>query len=378
MPVPKLVAAAAAATGVVTAVALAAAPIASASPTWGPPSYLKQFHKLTTIASTVPRNGDVNPYGVWILRDTIGRLHRGNILVSNFNNKANKQGTGRTIVQITPSGHRTTFATINPRTLPGRCPGGVGLTTALTVLPLGWVIVGSTPSRDGTVATSGPGCLIVLNSRGQVKETISGGGINGPWDSTVIITGQRAQLFVTNVLGGTKAANGKVVHRGTVLRITLTCCSLTTPPVRLKTTTIGSGFPQRSDPNAFLLGPTGVGVGAHDVLYVAETLRSRINAIPNALFRQSNARQGRVVTQGGLLNNPLGLALAPNSNILTVNGGNGRIVETTPSGRQIFSRFLDRSGSPPGAGALFGLAVPRGRFGVYYVDDAQNTLRLLH
>jgi len=378
MPVRKLVAVAAAATGVATAVAFAAAPAALASPTWRPAPFLQQFHKITTIASTVPRNGDVNPYGVWILRDTIGRLHKGNILVSNFNNKNNKQGTGRTIVQITPSGRRTTFATINPRTLPGPCPGGVGLTTALTVLPLGWVIVGSTPSRDGTVATSRPGCLIVLNSRGQVKETISGQGINGPWDSTVVITGQRAQLFVTNVLNGTRAAGGKVVNRGTVLRITLSCCLASTPPVRLKTTTIGSGFPQRSDPNAFLLGPTGVGLGAHGILYIAETLKSRINAIPRALTRVSNAGQGRVVTQGGRLNMPLGLAIAPNSNILTVNGGDGRIVETTPRGVQIFSRFLDRSGSPPGAGALFGLAVLQGRGGVYYVDDAQNTLRLLH
>ena len=33
-----------------------------------------------------------------------GHLGRGNILVSNFNNKANVQGTGTTIVQITPRG----------------------------------------------------------------------------------------------------------------------------------------------------------------------------------------------------------------------------------------------------------------------------------
>jgi hypothetical protein len=378
MPARKVVAVATAAAAAVAAVALAAAPAASAGPNGRPVSYLQQFHRLTTIASTVPGNGDLNPYGVWIVRDTVGRLHRGNVLVSNFNNKNNLQGTGRTIVQITPNGRRTTFATINPRTLPGPCPGGVGLTTALTVLPRGWVIVGSTPSRNGTVATSGPGCLIVLNSRGQVKETISGQGINGPWDSTVIITGRFAQLFVTNVLNGTRRANGKVVHRGTVLRITLTCCLASTPPTRVRTTTIGSGFPQRSDPSAFLLGPTGVGFGAHGALYVAETLRSRINAIPRALTRLSNARQGTVVTSGGRLSNPLGLAIAPNLNILTVNGGNGRIVETTPGGMQIFSRFLDRSGSPPGAGALFGLAVLSGRGGVYYVDDAQNTLRLLH
>jgi len=375
MPVRKIVAAAVAAATAVTAAAIAAAPAASASQT-GPP-YLSHFHRLKTIASTVPANGDLNPYGVWIVRDSIGRLHRGNILVSNFNNKNNLEGTGSTIVQITPSGRRTTFATINPRKLPGSCPGGVGLTTALTVLPLGWVIVGSTPSKNGFVNTSGPGCLIVLNSHGQVKETISGQGINGPWDSTVVVRGHFAYLFVTNVLHGTRRARGKVIHRGIVLRITLTCCSRSTPPARVSTTTIASGYPQRSDPAAFVIGPTGVGIGQHGLLYVAETLTNSIFLVPNALFRTTSAGQGRLLTKGGRLSMPLGLAIAPNSNILTVNGGNGRIVETSESGVQVFSRFLDRSGSPPGAGALFGLAV-QDRSGVYYVDDAQNTLRLLH
>ena len=167
------------------------------------------------------------------------------------------------------------------------------------------------------------------------------------------------------------------MHRGTVLRITLQLFG-SAPPARIKTTVIGSGFPQRTDPNAFVLGPTGVGIGQHGVLYVAETLTSRIWQIPRALTRHSSAGQGRLLTKGGYLNMPLGLALAPSSNVLTVNGGNGKIVETTPSGRQIFARFLDTSGSPPGAGALFGLAVLSGRGGVYFVDDAQNTLRLLH
>jgi hypothetical protein len=40
--------------------------------------------------------------------------------------------------------------------------------------------------------------------------------------------------------------------------------------------------------------------------------------------------------------------------------------------------MLDKSGSPPGAGALFGLAVAPNQAGLYYVDDAVNTLRLLH
>ncbi len=375
MPARRRLAAAAAAAGAIIALGLTAVPAASAQPT-GPTAYLSHFSKIKTIASTVPHNGDVNPYGIFVIRHAAGALRAGNILISNFNDKANLQGTGKTIVQITPSGHRTTFATINAKKLPGSCPGGVGLSTALEVLPGGWVVVGSVPSTNGMAATAKAGCLIVLNSNGQVKETFSGYGINGPWDSTAVVRGHFADLFVTNVLNGTVAAAGKVVHDGTVLRLTLRLHAFA-PPSLVAWAAIGSGYPQRTDPTAFVLGPTGVGLGRHGTLYVAETLTSRIFAIPQALTRMGSAGQGALVTKGGRLNMPLGLAIAPNGHVLTVNGGNGKIVETTPAGAQIFSRFLDSSGSPKGAGALFGLAVRPGG-GVYYVDDAVNTLRLLH
>src|SRR5512137_473429 len=89
--------------------------------------FVGPFNTINTIVSTVPRNGDVNPYGVAVIPGSIGRLTQGDILVSNFNNKANQQGTGTTIVQISPDGTRRLFAQINPQTLPGACPGGVGL-----------------------------------------------------------------------------------------------------------------------------------------------------------------------------------------------------------------------------------------------------------
>jgi len=149
-------------------------------------------------------------------------LTRGNILISNFNNSQNLQGTGTTIVQVSPEGTPTLFAQIDPNALGDRCPGGVGLTTALVVLQRGWVIVGSLPTSDGMSATAEAGCLIVLNSNGQVAETFVGGGINGPWDMTSLDAEERAWLFVTNVLNGdVTVGNPHVVHQGTVLRIAL-------------------------------------------------------------------------------------------------------------------------------------------------------------
>jgi hypothetical protein len=358
------------------AVAFAVAPAAQAG---GPPSpFIGQFHKIKTIASTVPHNGDVNPYGVAVVRHSEGHLVKGNVLVSNFNNSKNLQGTGTTIVQISPGGQRTVFAHIRKSNLPGPCPGGVGLTTALDILPGGWVVVGSLPTKDGTSATAKAGCLIVVNQWGKPAETLSGHGINGPWDMTAASNGSFAALFVTNVLKGTVAASPNVVNNGTVLRLVLKLQG-SNPPVLVSHTVIGSGFSQRTDPAALVIGPTGVALNSHGTLYVADSLANRITKIPNAVFRHHSAGTGFVVTSGGRLNTPLGLILAPNGDVLTVNGGDGLLVETTPAGMQIAHRFLDKTPPKPlGAGALFGLALKPHHGGIYYVDDAVNTLRLFH
>ena len=357
------------------AVAFAVAPAAQAG--GPPPPFIGQFHKIKTIASTVPHNGDVNPYGVAVVRHSEGSLVRGNVLVSNFNNSKNLQGTGTTIVQITPGGQRTVFAHIRRSSLPGPCPGGVGLTTALDILPGGWVVVGSLPTKDGTAATAKAGCLIVVNSWGQPVETLSGHGINGPWDMATVSAGPVAALFVSNVLNGTVAANGATVNQGTVERLTLLLRG-NKPPLLATHTIIGSGFGEHTDPAALVVGPTGLGLDSHGTLFVADSVGNRITAIPSALTRSGSAGTGSVITKKGKLNTPLGLAIAPNGNVLTVNAGDGFIVETTPAGKQVASFLLDNTGSPPGAGALFGLAVTPNANGVYYVDDAANTLNLFH
>jgi hypothetical protein len=365
--------------GLLAGSGLLATPASASTP------FLDTLPHNTSVASTVPGNGDVNPYGVAVVPRSVGDLVQGDVLVSNFNNLATtanptgEEGTGTTIVQINPATDAVTqFAGLNGHV--AGCPGGgVGLTTALVVLRNGWVIVGSLPSTNGLPdGLDGSGCLIVLDSHGNVREVFAGDGINGPWDMTALDLGDTAELFVTNVLNGivpppAGSTTDSTANEGTVLRILITS-GPSALPRRVLTTEIGSGFPESTDPTALIIGPTGVGLGPDGTLYVADTLDNRIAAIPGAVFRFSDAGTGQTVSEGGDLMGELGLAIAPNGDILTVNGGNPDIVEVTPGGQQVVSENIDLSTPGGAAGDLFGLAVGLDGRSVYYVNDGNNML----
>jgi hypothetical protein len=353
--------------------AYAEAPLAD--PAASPSPFVSSFSTVTSLGSTVPANGDINPYGIVVVPSSTGNLVAGNILISNFNASNNSQGTGSTIVQMTPGGANTLFAQV-----PGSaCADGIGLTTALAIVQKKFVVVGSLPTTGGDPATAKAGCLIVLDNMGTVVTTFTSPQINGPWDMTAIDKGSNSLLFVSNVLNGTVAAAGKVVNKGTVLRITVDFSKAT--PKMKERKIVADGFPERTDAAALVIGPTGLGLGTDgSTLFVADTLASRIAAIPNATTRHNSADLGKTIGQGGALFAPLGLTVAPTGDILTVNGGDGNLVDTALDGTQTVVN-LDTTSNPPadpGAGTLFGLALVPNGSGIYFVDDGTNTLNLLH
>jgi predicted lipoprotein with Yx(FWY)xxD motif len=341
--------------------------------------FLANLRAVSNVASTVPANGDVNPYGIVLVPTSIGKLQAGQMLISNFNAKEsakeNGQGTGTTIVQVSTGGKVSPFASIDAKTLPGPCPGGVGLTTALNILPGGYVVVGSLPTTNGKTATAKYGCLIVLDSEGKTVETIASKNIQGPWDSTAESEGSKTTLFVSNALNGGAAKGIHTIDNSTVLRIELESGEHQTPKV-LSETVIANGIPWVDSAEALVLGPTGLALASNGTLYVASTERNKILAISEAMTRTTPAAKGgTVLTEGGHLKEPLGMVLAPNGNIITSNGGDGNMVETTPAGQQVAVQTADKK---TGAGSLFGLVVaPEGK-GIYFVDDGENTLNLLH
>jgi hypothetical protein len=340
-------------------------------------AFLAPLKTAKTVTSTVPANGDINPYGIVSVPTSVGKLKAGQMLISNFNAKEGAkesgQGTGTTIVQVSTAGKVSPFATVDAKTLPGPCPGGVGLTTALNILPGGYVVVGSLPTTNGKTATAKYGCLIVLDSEGKAVETIAGKNIQGPWDSTAVSKGSKTTLFVSNALNGGAAKGRHTINNSTVLRIELESGEGQMPKV-LGETVIADRIPWIDSEEALVLGPTGLALGSDGTLYVASTEKNKILAISKATTRTTPAAKGgTVLTEGGHLNEPLGMVLAPNGNIITSNGGDGNMVETTPEGKQVAVQTADKE---TGAGSLFGLVIKNGA--IYYVDDGENTLRLLH
>jgi hypothetical protein len=307
--------------------------------------------------STVPANGDENPYGVVFVSHGAGLLKTGSILVSNFNNGMNSQGTGTTIVQIGKRDNQSLF-------FQGKM--GLGLTTALGVLPGNLVIVGNVPTTDGTSATVMQGSLLIVSSKGGLVDTLTSSSLlDGPWDLTVQSNGNSALVFVSNVLSGTVTRLNISVKRGT--------------PTVTGMMQIASGYLHRTDPNALVVGPTGlVFDSSKDLLYVASTGDNEIFSIANAGTTTTDNGMGTLVySDRAHLHGPLALAMAPNGNLLTSNGDavnpdpthNSEIVEFTPSGS-----FVDELQVDTAVGAAFGIAVSNGELAA--VDDNTNTLRI--
>jgi hypothetical protein len=312
--------------------------------------------------STIPANGDLNPYGVAFVPSrfpTEGAANPGDILVSNFNNLNNLQGTGTTIIRVPPKGSPTLF-------FAGTAP--LGLTTALTILQKGLVLVGNFPSSNGLCGTAQPGSILVINSSGlQVGSLANPAFINGPWDSALLDQGNTAKLFISNALNGT------------VSRLDL---SVGTGGVMVNSATIvASGYGFQCDPVTFVDAPTGLVYDPlRDVLYVASTVDNAVYAVRGVGNTTSDQGKGTVIYEDPVhLHGPLAMTMAPNGHLLVSNNDAinsdpsqpSEIVEFTIEGQ-----FVKQLSVDPAQGGAFGLAVQTFGSTAQFaaVDDNANDL----
>jgi hypothetical protein len=347
-------------------------------------------------ANTVPDNGDVNPYGVAFVPNGFGGiLKTGDILVANFNNAGNLQGTGSTVVAVnknSPATPRVFYELPQPLDLTS---DEMGFSTALGVLSNGLVVLGNVPSVGGTGACNafdstqvGPGHLTVIGADGLKRTggnvTSLDGGVDGPWDLTIVPeSATKAIIFVANLNVGGGIDHGQVLRKDLTLTVDGGISSVTT-------TVIAAGYTTRCDSAAFVVGPTGLAYDSSSkTLYVASTGDNAIFEIDNADTAGASNSPGTIVAQDlKQFHGPLGLVLAQNGDLISTQGDAvapdkthpSEIVEITGAGTFLsqFSIATTRSFPGKGAGAAFGIALDEGatpgssRFAA--VDDGSNVL----
>jgi len=325
-------------------------------------SVLDSLQSITE--STIPSNGDLNPYGIAFVPDGFPsgpNIAAGDVLVSNFNASSGLEGTGTTIVSFSPTGQQSLFATSNL----------IGLSTALGVFSRGFVLVGNLPvTYPGGVVTLGEGSLQIFDRNGDHLITLNDKELlDSPWDLTVNDQGGTAQVFVSNVLSGTVTRLDFLVGQGGVALI--------------RKTRIGSGYGHQIIPAIVAVGPTGLAYDpGRDNLYVASTADNEIFVITDAATRTSSAGTGFVVFADQThLHGPLGLTLGANGNLITANGdgvnaggAQNDLVEFTKEGDLVATYQLD-SGA---LGAAFGIAntLSQGAVRFAAVDDDLNSVTI--
>jgi hypothetical protein len=312
------------------------------------------------VTSTVPKNGDVNPYGVAFVPSNFpagGKIAPFDVLVSNFNNSKNLQGTGTTIVKYTPN----TAGAIAP-------PNGAtvffqstdksvtGLDTGLVVLQKGFVLCAFLPSTDGSFKTHKPGGILVLKKSGTLVNTIPAStknGINSPWDMTIFDQGATALAFVSNI--------GSANNHGFVSRLDL---SVSNTNVKLvSATVIATGYMAQPNSVGFVTGPTGLVYNPRtDRLFVASTLDNAVYAVDNAGHRAGSSGKGtKIFSDKTVLFGPLGMAQARNGNLIAANSDLTTNADPThPSEYVEFATtgsFVSRFNIDVNQGGAFGIAV---------------------
>jgi hypothetical protein len=324
--------------------------------------------------STAPANGDLNPYGLMNVPPGFlaGTIRTGQLLVSNFNNSANIQGKGISIIAVDPRSGRSSLF------FEGTLGTPIGFSNALTIARAGFVFAGSVPTSDPGGTKAEPGALLVLDNRGQlVARLMKAEKMDGPWGMAINDQGNEAQLFVSNVLDGTITRLEVSFEQGHF--------SVVGSPL-----TIAHGYAFGPDPTAVVVGPAGLTYDAQaDTLYVASELDNEIFALDGAGKTQSDLGTGDVVFSDSThLRGPLGLILATNGHLITANAdpttvtdstaGPSEIVEFTKDGH--FVRTFSIDSAAGSAFALNDLLENEGKQ-FSYVDDTLSILtiwRLAH
>lgn len=333
----------------------------TASPT--PFSVLAGLHTQTTIGSTVDTsagtgNGDQNPYGLAIAPATSGKITQGDLIICNFNNAANVQGTGTTIEGLHPTA--------------GSAPYRIAQDTSLT----GCDALALDPNDNIYSAAYATNLDPIFTSSGTLVTTNPNPAWSGPFGEIYsAMSGNygAASVFASNA------------NSGTILRLDLNSSGTVSA-----IDTIVTGFTKNTGVPGSILGASGLTYNpSGDILYVVDGGNNRVVALsgattlaPNSItvsgtgFTGPSASAARVLYSGSPLNAPISAALLVNGNVVVGNTADNNMIEISPGGT-----VMDKLDVDTGAvGAIFGIVTsgttPASQK-IYFNDDNANTVVLI-
>lgn len=342
---------------------MSASPPVNAHPNGGAPqtvssSVLATLTNQQTIGSTSPSTpADVNPYGLDVAKVTSGGIDAGDLVVCDFNDPGNVQGTGTEIVALHPVVGSAPRLITKDHTLKG-C-------NALAMAPNGSIWAAAFSANDNPIFTSG-GTLISALS-------------NGPWHHPFGEAFAPPHTFYVS-----NAQDGSIVR-----------VSVTAGP-SFSFTVIATGFPVNGGKPGSILSPSGLNYQSNgDILYIVDGQNDTLYAINNVSnvgangiavnangqsFSGGSAASGQVVYTGPPLNGPISSAILPGGNIALGNtldpDGQNLIVEVSPTGQLLNVKNVDTGP----AGALFGMVATgtsAATTKLYFNDDNDNTVKVL-
>jgi sugar lactone lactonase YvrE len=324
-------------------------------------SILNTLNDEDTVGSLVdPVTGGVNPYGLDVAKVTSGPISKGDLVVCDFNNSSNVQGTGRSVLVIHPAigskpHHITDLAPL------------LGC-NAIAMAPNGTIWAAAFGANDNPVLTSS-GTLITALRQFHWHHPF------GEAFVPAVNAHSVPAFYVSNA------------QDGSLVRVGVTAAGFTF-------TTIVTGFPVNGGAPGSILSPSGLNYQPNgDILYVVDGTNNALYSIAhisaigangikvNGLsFSGPQAANAKVVFHGAPLNGPISSALLFNGNIVLGNtldpNGKNLMVEISPAGTLLAVKNVDTGA----AGSIFGMVATgttQASTKLYFNDDNANALMVL-
>ena len=339
----------------------------------GSQSVLNTLATEETIGSTSPDTPhDVNPYGLDIAKVTAGKIAAGDLIVCDFNNPGNVQGTGTEIVTLHPQVGATPQLLVKDHTLMG-C-------NALAAAPTGSIWAAAFKANDNPI----------VKSDGTILTAFTNGPWNHPFGETFappLNQNSVPEFYVSNAGDGSIVRVSVIASQNILQPCTLATCTF-------EFTVIARNFPVNHGKPGSILAPSGLNYQPNgDRLYIVDGTNNALYAIDNVsnvgtdgievnglTFSGPDAASAHVIFSGAPLNGPISSALLFNGNIVLGNtldpDGKNLMVEISPTGSLLAVKNVDTGA----AGALFGMVVTgtsAATTKLYFNDDNDNTVKVL-